>query len=144
MSSKSVTFLIVHLLTFCFYYDAKVDASFTFSPPFSLGLGELFSSPDFRRIADVPLFVSSIQHQSALDLAEDGVEASAVTSVVMSRSISTFSLNRPFVFLIIEDTTGVPLFIGSIQNPDPSAPKQRKEQQDLPDEKLGAYNSLPK
>ncbi|XP_054857484.1 alpha-2-antiplasmin isoform X2 [Eublepharis macularius] len=109
-----------------------------------LGLGELFSSPDFRRIAEGPLFVSSIWHHSALELAETGVEASAATSVVMSRSLSTFILNQPFVFLILDDTTGIPLFFGSIRNPNPSAPKQRKEQEELPDKQDLAHNTIPK
>ncbi|XP_077168040.1 alpha-2-antiplasmin isoform X2 [Paroedura picta] len=108
-----------------------------------LGLGELFSSPDFRRIAEGRLFVSSIQHRSALDLEEAGVEASAATSVVMSRSLSTFILNRPFVFFIWEDTTGIPLFFGSIQNPSPGAPKQRKEEEGLDKQHL-AHNTIPK
>uniref|UniRef100_A0A452H7Z6 Serpin domain-containing protein n=1 Tax=Gopherus agassizii TaxID=38772 RepID=A0A452H7Z6_9SAUR len=97
-----------------------------------LGLGELFSTPDLQKITDEPLFVSSIQHQSTLELAEDGVEASAATSVMMSRSLSTFSLNQPFLFIIFEETTGIPLFVGSIQNPNPSAAQQKKEPQDSP------------
>ncbi|XP_015277358.1 PREDICTED: alpha-2-antiplasmin [Gekko japonicus] len=109
-----------------------------------LGLGELFSSPDLRRIAEGPLFVSSIQHRSALDLVEDGVEAAAATSVVMSRSLSTFVIDRPFIFFILDDTAGVPLFFGSIQNPKPGAPKQRKEEEDQPDKQHLAHNTIPK
>ncbi|XP_048374456.1 alpha-2-antiplasmin isoform X2 [Sphaerodactylus townsendi] len=96
-----------------------------------LGLGELFSSPDLRNIADGPLFVSSIEHSSALDIAEAGVEASAVTSVVMLRSFSSFVIDRPFFFFILEDETGIPLFFGHILNPSPGAPKQKKEPEDL-------------
>ncbi|XP_034608555.1 alpha-2-antiplasmin isoform X2 [Trachemys scripta elegans] len=109
-----------------------------------LGLRELFSAPDLQKITDEPLFVSSIQHQSTLELAEDGVEASAATSVMMSRSLSTFSLNQPFLFIIFEETTGIPLFVGSIQNPNPSAAQQKKEPQDSPNLKNGIKNSIPK
>uniref|UniRef100_A0A8D0L569 Serpin family F member 2 n=1 Tax=Sphenodon punctatus TaxID=8508 RepID=A0A8D0L569_SPHPU len=109
-----------------------------------LGLGELFSRPDLQHISEGPLFVSSIQHQSALRLAEDGVEASAATGVLMSRSISTFSLNQPFVFIIYEETTGIPIFLGNIQNPNPSAPQQRIEQQDSPDDKNVVQGVIPK
>ncbi|XP_078235332.1 alpha-2-antiplasmin [Pogona vitticeps] len=91
-----------------------------------LGLGELFSAPNFRPIAEGPLFVSSIQHQAALELTEAGVEASAATSVAMSRSLSAFHLNRPFSFFIFDDVSGIPLFLGTIRNPNPSAPQQRK------------------
>ncbi|KAM6315464.1 alpha-2-antiplasmin isoform 2-T2 [Podargus strigoides] len=95
-----------------------------------MGLQELFMSPDLQKITDEPLSVSSIQHQSTLELKEDGVEASATTSVAISRSVSAFSLDRPFLFIIFEDETGIPLFIGSVQNPNPNAAPQIKEPQD--------------
>ncbi|XP_066492558.1 alpha-2-antiplasmin [Tiliqua scincoides] len=120
-------------------YHLKLNEALT-----QLGLGELFSSPDFRHIAEASLFVSSIEHRSALELLEAGVEASAATSVVMSRSLSSFTLNQPFVFAITEDRTGIPIFFGYIRNPNPSAPRQRKEQQDSPDEKCTALDNIPK
>ncbi|XP_017659138.1 PREDICTED: alpha-2-antiplasmin-like, partial [Lepidothrix coronata] len=95
-----------------------------------MGLQELFTSPNLQKITDEPLFVSSVQHQSTMELKEDGVEASAATSVMLSRSVSVFSLDRPFVFIIFEDETGIPLFIGSVQNPNPSAAPQIQEPQD--------------
>ncbi|XP_009707848.1 PREDICTED: alpha-2-antiplasmin [Cariama cristata] len=95
-----------------------------------MGLQELFTSPNLQKITDEPLFVSSIQHQSTLELKEDGMEASAATSVAISRSVSAFSLDRPFVFIIFEEETGIPLFIGSVQNPNPNAAPQIKEPRD--------------
>ncbi|NXR97822.1 A2AP protein, partial [Oxylabes madagascariensis] len=95
-----------------------------------MGLQELFTSPNLQKITEEPLFVSSVQHQATLELKEDGVEASAATSVMLSRSVSAFSLDRPFVFIIFEDETGIPLFIGSVQNPSPDAAPQIQEPQD--------------
>ncbi|NXQ40758.1 A2AP protein, partial [Catharus fuscescens] len=92
-----------------------------------MGLQELFTSPNLQKISDEPLSVSSVQHQATLELKEDGVEASAVTSVVVSRSFSGFSLDRPFIFIIFEDETGIPLFIGSVRNPNPDAAPQIRE-----------------
>ncbi|XP_003469587.1 alpha-2-antiplasmin isoform X2 [Cavia porcellus] len=101
-----------------------------------LGLQELFQAPDLRGISDQRLVVSSVQHQSTLELSEVGVEAAAATSTAMSRmSLSSFSVNRPFLFFILEDTTGLPLFVGSVRNPNPSAQPQLQEQQDSPDTK---------
>lgn len=97
---------------------------------FSAGLQELFTSPNLQKITEEPLFVSSVQHQATLELKEDGVEASAATSVMLSRSVSVFSLDRPFFFIIFEDETGIPLFIGSVQNPSPDATPQIREPQD--------------
>ncbi|NXA59789.1 A2AP protein, partial [Mohoua ochrocephala] len=95
-----------------------------------MGLQELFTSPNLQKITEEPLFVSSVQHQATLELKEDGVEASAATSVVLSRSVSAFSLDRPFVFIIFEEETGIPLFIGSVQNPSPDAAPQIREPRD--------------
>ncbi|NXY87210.1 A2AP protein, partial [Alcedo cyanopectus] len=109
-----------------------------------LGLQELFTSPNLQKITDEPVFVSSVQHQSALELKEDGVEASATTSVAISRSVSAFSLDRPFVFILFEDETGIPLFIGSVQNPNPNAAPQMKETRDSREATAGNEYPMPK
>ncbi|NXC49452.1 A2AP protein, partial [Penelope pileata] len=109
-----------------------------------MGLQELFTSPNLQKISDEPLFVSSVQHQSTLELKEDGVEASAVTSVMISRSLSAFSLDRPFLFIIFEEEMGIPLFIGTVKNPNPNAAPQIKEPRDLPDATDDDENPMPK
>ncbi|NXT53062.1 A2AP protein, partial [Pluvianellus socialis] len=109
-----------------------------------MGLRELFTSPNLQMITDEPLFISSIQHQSTLELKEDGVEASAATSVAISRSVSAFSLDRPFIFIIFEDETGIPLFIGSVQNPNPNAAPQIKDPQDSREAKDVNEHPMPK
>ncbi|XP_077044818.1 alpha-2-antiplasmin isoform X2 [Agelaius phoeniceus] len=109
-----------------------------------MGLQELFMSPNLQKITEEPLFVSSVQHQATLELKEDGVEASAATSVVLSRSVSAFSLDRPFIFIIFEDETGIPLFIGSVQNPNPDAAPQIREPQDSGEATDANKNRVPK
>ncbi|KAM6402896.1 alpha-2-antiplasmin [Rhynochetos jubatus] len=109
-----------------------------------MGLQELFTNPNLQKITDGPLFVSSVQHQSALELKEDGVEASAATSIAMSRSVSAFSLDQPFLFIIFEDETGIPLFIGSVQNPNPNAAPQMKGRRDSPEATDDNENPMPK
>ncbi|NP_001087821.1 serpin peptidase inhibitor, clade F (alpha-2 antiplasmin, pigment epithelium derived factor), member 2 S homeolog precursor [Xenopus laevis] len=90
----------------------------------NLGLGQLFTNPDLSGISDEPLFVSSIQHQSCLELNEEGVEASAATAVITSRSHSIYRIDRPFIFFLFEDTMGLPLFMGQVR--DPSSGYQKK------------------
>ncbi|XP_007520464.2 alpha-2-antiplasmin isoform X1 [Erinaceus europaeus] len=98
-----------------------------------LGLQDLFQAPDLRGISDQSLVVSSVQHQSTLELSEAGVEAAAATSTIMSRmSLSLFALNRPFLFFILDDATSLPLFVGVVRNPNPDAQPEPKEQQDSP------------
>nr|BAT46565.1 serine (or cysteine) peptidase inhibitor, clade F, member 2 [Tokudaia muenninki] len=102
-----------------------------------LGLQELFQGPDLRGISDESLVVSSVQHQSTMELSEAGVEAAAATSTAMTRmSLSSFNLDRPFIFLIMEDTIGIPIFVGNVRNPNPTAQPQLQEQQDSPDNRL--------
>ncbi|NWV18610.1 A2AP protein, partial [Origma solitaria] len=123
----------------------KLDYQLELSQVLSrMGLQELFVSPNLHKITEEPLFVSSVRHQSTLELKEDGVEASAATSVVLSRSVSAFSLDRPFVFIIFEDETGIPLFIGSVQNPSPNAAPQPREPQDSREATAANEHRVPK
>ncbi|XP_074045292.1 alpha-2-antiplasmin isoform X2 [Macrotis lagotis] len=113
--------------------DHQMDLVSTLS---QLGLQELFHAPDLSGISEKNLVVSSVQHRATLELDEAGVEASAATSVVMSRmSHFSINLNRPFLFFIFNDNTHFPLFVGSIKNPNPSGQKEIKEQRDAPDNK---------
>ena len=62
--------------------------------------------------------MSSVQHQSALELSEAGVQAVAATSTAMSRmSLSSFIVNRPFLFFIQHGRTGAILFCGRYCSP---------------------------
>lgn len=110
----------------------------------SLGLGQLFRKPDLGKISDDQLVVSSVEHQSTLDLNEEGVEAAAVTAVVTSRSLSSFSVNRPFLFLLIDDNTGLVLFCGYVRDPKPSSPRKKKDHSLNPETKLLSKGFIPK
>jgi serpin B len=68
------------------------------------------------------LYVSSIVHKAFISVDEKGTEAAAATGVVMSATsinpdIIEFNVNRPFIFVIRDKTTGVILFMGKIVNP---------------------------
>lgn len=84
------------------------------------GLGELFSSPNLGGISEGPLLVSSVQHKSSIELNEEGAEAAAATSVAISRSSPSFTVNQPFFLALIDDSTQTPLFLGVISNPNPN------------------------
>ncbi|XP_040901539.1 serpin peptidase inhibitor, clade F (alpha-2 antiplasmin, pigment epithelium derived factor), member 2b [Toxotes jaculatrix] len=87
-----------------------------------LGLGEMFSSPNLADIADGPLLVSSVIHKSSMEINEEGAEAAAATTVVISRASNpVFHLIQPFFFALMDDMTQVPIFMGVITNPNPGA-----------------------
>ncbi|XP_040279492.1 alpha-2-antiplasmin [Bufo bufo] len=109
-----------------------------------LGLEQLFTHPNLKGISDDPLFVSSVEHQSTLQLNEEGVEAAAVTASVMSRSLFTFSINRPFLYFLFDDITGLPIFLGYVRNPKPGSQKKTKDQSINLDSRRFTKGSIPK
>jgi serpin B len=82
---------------------------------------------DFSAMRPVPpnVFISNVQHKTYIDVNEEGTEAAAVTSVEMgvtsagpNGDIFTMLVNRPF-FVAIEDVqTGIPIFLGTVFNPE--------------------------
>ena len=84
-----------------------------------MGMVKAFSDEaDFTDIADARLQISRVIHSTYCDVNEKGTEAAAVTIVeirdVSMPVIPVFNANRPFVFVIREQSTGVILFIGKM------------------------------
>lgn len=91
----------------------------------NMGMSDLFAAG----LADLTginpgggLVVSEVKHKTFIDVDEEGTEAAAVTSVgVELTSVPagpvTVILDRPFVFMIRESTTGAVLFSGVVNNP---------------------------
>ena len=77
---------------------------------------------DFRNMCkDVALAISKVNQKTALMLNEQGTQAAAITKVEFiatdnaeSSKPIIFTLNRPFAFLIKENSTGCILFTGAI------------------------------
>ena len=92
-----------------------------------LGLKSMLQeAPDFSVMLPDPTieaYVSKISQEAFIDLNEKGVEAAAYTEITM-REVSmpddpetiVMNLDRPFIY-VISDDTGVPLFVGVVQNP---------------------------
>ena len=67
----------------------------------------------------IPLFVSRVLHRTWLEVNEAGTEAAAAT-VVEARAggrPKTFAVDRPFVFLIVDEAQRLVLFSGAIVDP---------------------------
>jgi len=87
-----------------------------------LGMGKAFTdSADFSGISDIRLFISQVMQKTYIEVDEKGTEAAAVTVIGMVTcsvpSHPVFFANRPFLFVIQENTTGTTLFMGKIGNP---------------------------
>jgi serpin B len=67
------------------------------------------------------LYISSVVHQAFVSVDEYGTEAAAATAVVMAKmngeSASPFSVDRPFIYLVMDRTTGTVLFMGRVLDP---------------------------
>jgi len=91
-----------------------------------LGMGVAFSDfADFSGISDIPLCISFVKQKVSVSIDEKGGEAAAVTVVGMITTSFpsnppkvTFRADRPFLFAIRENSTGVVLFMGKIGNPE--------------------------
>jgi serine protease inhibitor len=80
------------------------------------------SRADFSELrTERDVFISGVRHKAVVEVNEEGTEAAAVTSVVISitsaRAGFSLVVDRPFLFAIREERTGVILFLGAILDP---------------------------
>jgi serpin B len=96
----------------------------------ALGMRRAFDpeSAEFEGIADPPdprdrLVVSAVFHKAFVKVDEEGTEASAATAVLMvpqgapPAAPPVFQVDRPFLFLLRENATGLVLFAGRVDDP---------------------------
>lgn len=74
---------------------------------------------DFSGInSDKNLFISEVKHKTFVEVNEEGTEAAAVTSVGIGDTSSgpgmVFRMDKPFLFVIKEQSTGIILFMGKV------------------------------
>ncbi|MEN8905484.1 MAG: serpin family protein [Clostridiales bacterium] len=81
-----------------------------------MGMSSAFSLiADFSGISDNSILVSDVLHKAVIEVDEEGTKAAATTVVIVdptSVDKDNFYANRPFVFLIVDDTTDTILFMG--------------------------------
>ena len=91
-----------------------------------LGMIDAFvaSSADFSGMvspADSKPWIDQIYHKAFVAIDEEGTEAAAATAVVMTDSAMPepviLSIDKPFIFLIRDDITGLILFMGRVLDP---------------------------
>jgi serine protease inhibitor len=118
LAATDSTALELRLPKFRLEYEKELKEALT-----QLGMGVAFGSQaNFgRMLASGPsdLAISEVKHKTYLDVNEEGTEAAAVTSVgIITTSLpQVVSIDRPFLFLIREKSSGAILFIGQVMNP---------------------------
>jgi len=92
----------------------------------ALGMEIAFSDlyADFTRMyRPGGLYIDEVNHKTFVEVNEEGTEAAAVTSVVISERSGgglegfVMHINRPFIFAIRENHSGTILFVGKIVDP---------------------------
>jgi len=93
------------------------------APLQSLGMVEAFGgSADLSGMNGTGgLFIQDVVHQAFVAVDEKGTEAAAATAVIVGETSApppaTLTIDRPFVFAIIDRATGATLFIGRVLDP---------------------------
>jgi serine protease inhibitor len=93
----------------------------------NLGMAIAFdpARADFSQMNDSHeknLYIGEVKHKTFVRVDEKGTEAAAVTSVEMRVTSLPMSdkqivFDRPFIYGILDVKTGVPLFVGILDNP---------------------------
>jgi len=89
-----------------------------------LGIPTAFSEQaDFSRLGHSSsgnIYIDEVIHKTFIEVNERGTRAGAVTAVIMKDTAmpdtKVVNLNRPFMYAIIDNKTGLPLFIGTVRN----------------------------
>lgn len=92
-----------------------------------LGMGVIFTDQaDFSKMSEEPLKVGSSIHRTFIEVNEEGSEAAAVTGMGMVRCAAVFmeptasfkfKADRSFYYEIIDQLTGLVIFIGRVVRP---------------------------
>ena len=103
----------------------KTENDFLLNDPLkNMGMNRAFTDlADFTNIANASLKISKVIHDTYVEVTEEGTEAAAVTiieivktSMPIPQPTPVFRVNKPFIFVIREKSTGVILFIGKMGN----------------------------
>ena len=85
----------------------------------ALGMNDMFDShkADFSRLSDIDTFLSLFRQKCTIDVNEKGTEATTITVSGGGETTSyiptvEFHANRPFIYIITENTSGSIYFMG--------------------------------
>lgn len=116
MSNFSEKELTVVLPKFKVNYDIILNDTLK-----ELGMEIAFGSEaDFSGLCKEKVFIDEVKHKTIMEVNEEGTEAASVTSVEMKMNgTPKFVINRPFFCAIVDNTTGLILFVCYVIDPKP-------------------------
>ena len=108
----------VHVEMFEFRYDFSIDLTAYLE---GLGMTRIFTpSADFSPMTDEWIKAEGIIHKAHIEVDRKGTKAAAMTAMVMPDGcapdfdIPSVRLDRPFIYAIIHNETGLPVFVGIV------------------------------
>ena len=111
LQNAESTNVVAKMPKFEYEYSAELSEALK-----ALGMPTAFSdSADFSGISGDKLLISDVLHKTKISVTEEGTRAVAATGVVMSAAPDgdkQVILNRPFMYMIIDNETMLPLFAG--------------------------------
>ena len=117
---------IVHtrLPEFSYDYSTTLDDGLK-----AMGIREAFQEDaDFSGMAETEsgaLYIGRVVHKTHIELDKNGTKAAAVTDIAMADATSaepdptkeiSINLDRPFLYAIVQNDTGIPVFIGAVNS----------------------------
>jgi serpin B len=105
-----------------FSFDSDTDMTALLKAKMPLAFDEV--KADFSALGKSErgnIHIGEVAHKTSITVDIDGTKAAAVTKVEMTDKMSIMPqkevvLNRPFVFMIIDNTTKLPIFIGNLMS----------------------------
>lgn len=111
-----------------------------------LGIGDIFTDKaDLSLISDADLLVSDVFHSCKVEVEESGTKAAAATAAVVGlwaeapQAAVNFTLDRPFMYLIREERTGLVLFAGRVVTLPDVTPKEESKAPDITESGYGPW-----
>lgn len=108
-----------------------------------LGMKTVFSHDvDFSPFSVLPIEISEMIQKAFIEVNRKGTKAAAATFVIMSvgaspvqREINVVKLDRPFIYAIIHNETGIPVFVGTVKHIEKISSEKRKNKETIWDYK---------
>lgn len=124
-AAKADTFVTVNMPKFDTEYSVYLTDALK-----AMGMTDAFD-PDLADLSgagrgvDGPLYISYVFQKVKVDVNEEGTEAAAVTEIATAEGCAlpadepiVLTFDKPFVYAIVDTETGVPLFMGVMENPE--------------------------
>ena len=124
ISSRSAANVSVKIPCFNYDYEAVLTTFYSASNRMPLAFNkQLANFSEMYDLSEFNVYISKVFQKTTIKLDNFGTSAAAATYVEMSKTTSVgptseirIELNRPFVYMILDEASNIPLFIGKVNS----------------------------